>query len=335
MAIGSGLSGSFGYSKQGSAYTTRTAPAKFIRHRSCDFQPVYNRVQGEGIQSGALGFRSDQLVQTHQAGTASVEFDVVTLNMVQLFDQLMGSSAVSAQQGGTAAYLHTLALADPGPNQSARGMTLQAGVPLRDGTVKAKEIVGARATSATFSVGIGELLTCQMEFDGYKYDTTQALASPSYVTSVPFHFGHAVLKLGTYASEAAVTGIRAFSCTINRPHDTEDFTFNSSGYKSAPVLNGMTEISGTIEADYGVVADFETPFTGKTHPSLVFECVHETVIASSYYPTFRITLPGIHISGPGQNVAGYDVPTNQWNYNWVYDGTNLPKIEVISTETSV
>ena len=62
MSIGSGLSGSFGWSKQTTDYATRVAPAKFIRHRGCDFQPVFNRVQGEGIQSGALGLRGDQLV---------------------------------------------------------------------------------------------------------------------------------------------------------------------------------------------------------------------------------------------------------------------------------
>lgn len=333
MSIGSGLSGSFGWAEQGSAYGTRAAPSKFIRHRSCDFQPVFNRVQGEGIQSGALGPRSDQLVQTHQAATASVEFDVVTLNMVQLIEQLMGGSS-SAQQGGSAAYLHTFSLQDP-TTAVKLGLTLQTNVALRAGTDKAKEIIGARPTSATFSVGVGELLTCQMEFDGQKYDTSQSLASPSYVSGLPFHFGHANLKLGTYNSESAVTGVRAFSCTINRPQDTEGFIFNNSGLKQAPVLNGLTEISGTVEADYIATADFEDRFTGQTYPSLVFECVTTTAIASTYYPTFRITLPGVHFSGPGQNNDGYDVPRNQWSYNWVYDGTNLPKIEVQSSETSV
>jgi hypothetical protein len=265
--------------------------------------------------------------------TASVEFDVVTLNMVQLVEQLMGGSS-SAQQGGTAAYLHTFNLQEPS-TAVARGLTLQTNVALRGGTDKAKEIIGARPTSATFSVGIGELLTCQMEFDGQKYDTTQTLASPSYVSGVPFHFGHANLKLGTYSSEAAVSGVRAFSCTIARPQDTEAFSFNASGLKQAPVINAPTEISGTIDADYLATADFEDRYTGKTYPSLVFEVVHETVIASTYYPTFRITLPGVHFEGPGQNNAGYDVPRNQWSYRWVFDGTNLPSIQVMSSETSV
>jgi hypothetical protein len=332
MAIGSGLSGSFGWSKQTADYSTRVAPAKFIRHRRCDFQPVYNRVQGEGIQSGALGLRGDQLVQTHQGATASVEFDVTTLNMVQLAEAIMGGSS-SLQLGGTAAYGHTFALADPSASV-AKGLTLQQNVALRDGTNKAKEITGARVTSATFSVGVGELLTGQVEFDGRKYDDGQSLAAASYVSGLPFHFGQARLDAGTYASETALTGIRAFSVTISRPQDTEAFTFNASGFKSAPVLNAPTEITGTIEADYLATADFEERMTDMTLPSLVFTCRGDN-IASSFDRLFQVTIPGVHIEGPGQNNDGYDVPRNQWNYTWKYDGTNLPTIYIISTETTV
>lgn len=330
MAIGSGLSSSFGWSKE-STYGTRVAPAKFIRHRRCEFNPVFNRVQGEGIQSGALALRSDHYVQTHQQATASVEFDVTTLNMVQLFENLMGTTAVSAQLGSTAAYSHTLTAGD----NLGKKLTVQTNVPLRDGTAKAKEIVGAKATSATISTGIGELLTCQMEFDGQKYDTGQTLASPSYVTGLPFHFGQANLKLGTFSSESAVTGVRSFSVTINRPMDTEAFTFNASGLKQEPVLNAPLEITGTVEADYLASADFETRYLTNTFPSLVFECVGTTLIESPYFPMFRLTLPGVTFDGPGQNVDGYDVSRNQWGFTYRFDGTNHPVILIYSSETTV
>lgn len=334
MSIGSGLSGSFGWSKQATDYATRTAPAKFIRHRGCDFQPVFNRVQGEGIQSGALGLRSDQLAQTHQAATATVDFDVTTLNMVQLIENLMGGSSSGVITG--AAYGHTFTLQDAS-TAVAKGLTLQQNVALRGGTDKAKEITGARATSATFSVGVGELLTGSMEFDGRKYDTAQTLASPSYVAGIPFAQRQATLKLGTFSSETALPAgtVRAFSCQITRPMDVEDYTFNASGFKSAPVLNGNTEITGTVEANYLATADFEDRFTGMTFPSMVFEVVGDTLIAGSSYPTFRITIPGVHFEGPGQNNDGVDTPKNEWTWSWKYDGTNLPSIYIISTETSV
>jgi len=332
MSIGSGIGSSFGY-KVESTWGTRAAPDKFIRHRSASLVPMFNRVQGEGIQSGALGLRGDHLVQTHQGATASVEFDVVTLNMLSLIKVLMGGGS-SAQQGGTAAYLHTFTLADT----LTDSLTMQVNVPLRGGTDKAKEVTGAKPTSATFSCGVGEILTSSMEFDCEYWDDSQSLASPSYVSGVPYHFGEAALKLGTYSSESAVTGVRAFSCTIERPHDTEAYRFGSTT-KQEQILNAPTSITGSIEADYIATADFEERMTDMTLPSLVFECVGtvatgKPAIATTYFPTFRITLPGVHITG-NQTTEGYDVPRTSWDYEWKYDGTNLPNIQIMSSETSI
>lgn len=331
MSIGSGLSGSFGWSKETVAYGTRVAPAKFIRHRQCEFTPMLNRVQGEGIQSGALGLRSDQLVETHNAATATVELDVTTLNMVQLWENLMGATASSVQQAATAAYLHNFILAD---NFAATGksLTLQQNVALRGGTNKAKEITGAKISSATFACGIGETLTAQLAFDGYKYDTAQTLASPSYVSGLPYHFGQTSVKVGTYGAEAQVDGVRSFSVTVNRGMDTEAFHFGSTR-KQQPVLNAPTEITGTIEADYNLTADFEDRFTGMTFPSIKFIATGAS-ISAPYNAYWAITIPGVHIEG-AQNNSGYDVPRSQWNFTWKYDGTNLPNIETISTETTV
>lgn len=328
MAIGSGLSGSFGWSKE-STYGTRVAPAKFIRHRKCELLPEFNRVQGEGIHSGALGPRSDRLVETHKQATASVEFDVTTLNMVQLWENLMGTTTSSTQQSSTAAYSHVFTLAD----NVDKAMTLQTNVALRGGTNKAKEVTGAKATSATFSCGVGEMLTCAMEFDGQSYSTAQTLASPSYVSGIPYHFGQGVVKMGTFSSEAQISGVRAMSLTVNRGMDTEAFQFGAT-IKQQPVLNALTEISGTIEADYLSTANFEDVFTGLTFPSLVWVFTG-AVIESSQYNVLNITIPSVTIEGPGVSSDGYDVPRTTWDWRWVYDGTNLPTISQKSTETSV
>jgi len=328
MPVGSGLSSSAGYSKE-TVYGTRVAPAKFIPHRRFDINGIYNRVQGEGIVSGALSPRGDQLAEVSTAGTASLECDVQTLNMVRLIENLMGGSS-SAQQGGSAAYLHTFTLQD----NLGKSMTLQSNAPLRDGTAKAKEVTGAKATSATFSVGVNELLTMQMEFDAQGYSTSQSLASPSYVASKVFNFKQAAFKLGTFNSEVAISGVRAFSCTIERPMDVDAYQFGASGVKQQPVLNGLTSITGSIEFDYVAVADFETRMSAMTLDSLVFECVTTTAIASTYYPTFRITLPGVHFEGM-VNAEGTDVVRPTFSFTHLYDGTNMPFIQIMSSETSV
>lgn len=336
MSIGSGLSSSFGWSKETVAYGTRVPPAKFIRARTAKTEYLPNRVIGEGIQSGTYGLRGDHLVRTHEAASASVEFDVPSVGALQLWENLMGGSSSSVVSGS--AYGHTFTLQDIDAATS-KSLTIQTNTALRGGTDKAKEVTGAKATSATFSVGRGELLTCSMEFDGRKYDTGQTLASPSYVAAPAydklFAFRHAALKLGTFGGESAVDGPFAFTCTINRGMDTEDFRFGNSGLKSRPVLNTWTEITGVIESDYIATADFEDRFTGMTLPSLVFEVVGDTAVTGAVYPTFRITLPGVEFTGPSQNNDGPAAPTNQWAFTWRWDGTNLPTLYQINAETSV
>lgn len=317
MAIGSGLSGSFGWSVETVAYGTRVAPAKFIRHRSCSFDFAPNRVQGEGIQSGALGLRGDHLVETHTQASATVEFDVTSLGTLQLWENLMGPVSTT----GAGPYVHTFRVADTYAATS-RSLTLQQNVALRTGTNKCKEITGAKASSATLSCGVGELFNASFEFDGQGYSTAQTLASPSYVTGLPFHFGECAVSLGTYNSESAVTGVRAFSININRPMDTEAFQFGATT-KQQPILNGPTEVSGTLEMDYLATADAEDRFTGMTLPSL-------KVLFTKGSSSVLIQIPGLHFEGPAQNNEGYDVPRNTWNWTWKYDGTNLPVIVVTS-----
>jgi hypothetical protein len=317
MSVGSGISGSFGWSKESVAYGTRVAPAKFIRAKSVNFDYAPNRVQGEGIQSGALGLRGDHLVETHKQSSATVQFDVTTLGTLQLWENLMGPVSTS----GAGPYTHVFTLADTYAATN-RSLTLQQNVALRTGTDKAKEITGAKATSATISCGIGELLSCEMQFDGSGYSTAQTLASPSYVSGLPWHFGEAVVNLGTFGAEAQVNGVRAFQVNINRPYDTEAFAFGSTT-KQQPILNGPTEITGSLEMDYLATADAEDRFTGMTLPSM-------TIVVTKSTSVFTITVPGVHFEGPAQNNEGYDVPRNTWNWTWKYDGTNLPKITLVS-----
>lgn len=330
MPYGSGLSSSFGVSKE-STYGTRVAPAKFIRVRNADFQREQNRAQGQGITAGAPLARGDHYVETHDWASATVDLDVQNVGMGVLLENLMGTTATVAQQAATIAYLQTHTLGD----NYGKSLTMQANVPLRTGTAKAKEINGAKISQATFACGVGEFLTASLTFDGRAYDTSQTLAAPSYVTTNPFHFKYMNFKLGTYASEAAVNGIRSVQVQITRPMDADDFTYNNSGKKVEPVQNGDVEFAITVESDYLATSDFEDRFTGLTSTSMVWEFVGPTAIASTYYPTFRITLPQVWVDGPAMNVAGTDVARTQYTLRGTYDGTNMPKIEYMSTDTAV
>ena len=95
------------------------------------------------------------------------------------------------------------------------------------------------------------------------------------------------------------------------------------------MLNGNYEIS---DPHCGLAVEDDHPgFDDREHSELLVG-VRGPVITSTYYETLRFTLPSVYFSGDIQGVSGPDTLSNQWNYTWKYDGTNPPKIELITTD---
>lgn len=333
MAISSGLSSQLGYAAE-STYGTAVTVTKFPRHNSASFSRTANRVQGAGIQSGVFGPVGAHYIEATSAAEGSIELDVQDKGHLLLLKHLMGSGS-SAVASGTA-YMHTMTLADP----VGLSLTMQVGRPTRGGTVVPQTVAGCKITGAEFSCQAGELLSSSYTIDAQKVDNSTALASASYLSgATTFHSGLMALKMGTYSSESAVSGVRGVSVSISRPMDTEDYTTAGNvagvGLKSEPVINDFAEITGTVTADWLSKSTFEDLAAGMSPTSLVWEFVGTTAISTTYYPTFRITLPSVYFEPSSQGVDGVGELTNDWSFVWKYDGTNLPTIKVQSAETSI
>jgi hypothetical protein len=259
----------------------------------------------------------------------SIDLEITNKNMGLLLQALMGTSVTPVQQAVTAAYLQTHTLADT----AGKSLSIQKGVPLTTGTVTDKSFLGCKVTSGEFSCGVGEMLTGTFEFDGRDCDETQTLAAASYSNMSPFHFGQLGVKAGTYSSETALDGIRKVSCKIERPQDVERFYANASALKKEPISNDLTKISGTLETDY-VATTLDDLHTSDNATSLVIEFIGP-LIASTYYETFRITLPAVRFDEGPPVVDGYGVVKPTFNFVGLYDGTNMPKIEYMSTDTAL
>lgn len=332
MAIGSGIGSQVGYSLESGSYGTYTAPTKFLRAKSYSITPKHTRVQGEGIQPGILGPYGPHYVETAQAAEASLAFDVQTTVMGLLLQATTGgTSSAVAVTGSTGAYLHTHTLGD----NTGKSYTFQSGRPARGGSVIPATLSGGKVTSAEFTCEANGILGATLSIDGQKWDNTTALATASYVASSVFTGKEMALKMGTVGGEAAVAGIRSVSVSFSRPMDTEDYTANATGLKAEPVQNDVVDISGTLKADWLAKATIEDLASANTSTSLVWEFVKATAITGSTYPTFRVTLPGIYFESAGQDVAGRDVLTTDWAFTWRYDGTNLPSIVQITTDSAL
>jgi hypothetical protein len=266
---------------------------------------------------------------TRREGQGSIDMEVANKSMGLIIQALMGTSVTPVQQAVTAAYLQTHTLADT----AGKSLTIQKGVPLTSGTVTDKTFVGCKVLSGEFSCEVGGMLTASFEIDAKDCDETQTLAAASYSNMSPFHFGQMALKTGTYSSETALDGIRKVSCKVERPQDVERFYANQAALKKEPISNDLTKITGTLETDY-VATTLDDLHTSDGGTSLVWEFVGP-LIASTYYETFRITLPVVKLDEGPPVVDGYGVVKPSFNFTALYDGTNMPKIEIISTDTAL
>ncbi len=330
MAIGSGLAIQLGWSAE-STYGTFVAPTKFARIKpEVPITPANKRVQGEGLAAGAYGPYAGHYVETTKGGSAQVSMDLHNKGLGLLLQSLMGGTITPVQQGATAAYLATFPLADP----AGKSLTVQAGSPYVGGTVLPQTMRGSRVTSATFSCTAQGVASAQFSLDYREHSTTDSLATASYSATTVFHGGQLAVKKGTYASETALTRVSAADVTITRGLDTEGFYAGQAGLKTDPLLSGWTAITVNVTQDWQDKATFQDKALATANESLVVEWVGP-VIASTYYETFRVTVPGVLWEPAVQSPSGLGVQSRAWKGTWAFDGTNLPKIETISTDTTL
>ncbi|CBG71869.1 conserved hypothetical protein [Streptomyces scabiei 87.22] len=328
MAIGSGLGAQLGIAAE-TTYGTFVAPTKFIEFSKESLALKKTTALSSGIAAGRLLGLSARRVLTRQEVQGNVDFEVTNKGMGIPHQALMGTTVTPVQQGVTTAYLQTHTLA----SVAGKSLTIQKGVPLTSGTVTDKSFVGCKVTSAEFACAVGEMLTCSMEFDGKNSDESQTLATASYPSMTPFHFGQMSLKTGTFGTETALDGIRKVSCKIERPQDVERFYAGQAGLKKEPIENDLVKISGTLETDY-VSTALDDLHTSDGATSMVWEFVGP-LIASTFYETWRLTLPAIRLDEGPPVVDGFGVVKPSFNFVSLYDGTNQPKIEIISTDVTL
>ena len=333
MAIGSGLGSQFGFSAE-TTWATRVAPAKFLRAKTYTLSRTSGETQGEGIQTGNFGDLASQYVEPISGGAGQVTLDVPQRGAGVIWNTLMGGTVTPVLISGTS-YTGTFPLADT----LNKSMTVQTGNPRRDGTVVVHELTGTKVIGAEFTCGMGEILTCSLDLDAKAWSDAQTLATAAYSAAAPndnpFSFRDMAVKIGTFGAEAAVTGVRGINVKIDRPHDTADYNANTGGLKSQQVLNGATQITGSISADWLDKATFQDRANTTATTSMVVEFVQATAVSGANFPTFRLTIPGVIFTQTTQGVEGRQELTHDWSFRWAYDGTNQPTIATISADSTL
>lgn len=333
MAIGSGLGSQFGIAPQ-SAYITYTAPTRFYEVTKANVGKVKNTASWKGLAAGRFGARSDGRVVTTKAAKVSIDELVVTnKDMGLLLNQIFGGTVTPVAQSAPTALLQTHPLAD----NFGKSFTAQQGNPLTGGTVVPQSAIGSKVLSAEFACGVDDLLTVKVEADARDITEAQTIVAASYPTGRrPFHFAQMGVKIGATAVGAtAVSGVRKVTCKVDRKLKTDMYYANAAGLKDEPVTNDFVEVSGTLSVDYKVAADFADRFRDDTQFALVWEFVGPN-IATTFFETFRLTIPAAFLDGETPGADGPDVIQTDFPYTAYIDiaqTVNMVTCEYMSTDT--
>ncbi len=287
-----------------------------------------NILTSNGLRGGTRNLRrgSRRVVSSRDA-TGNVVMEVPTTTFGRWLKQLLGGTPTIAQQGGTTAYLHTYSMGD----MTGKSQTLQKQLRRADGTtVEDFTIHGAKTMSGEFTIGVDQILQSSFAMDGEDIDTSTAGAAASYTNVKLFHFKQGALKV---AGSTVTNGLSA-GVTITNALKTDRYYLGSAGLKKEPVDNDFPTVTGTLSAEFDSAATFYDRYAADSSAELILEFVGD-VIASTYYETFRITVPDVRFTGGTPTVGGPDVVVNDVPFEGQYDGTNAGvKIEYMTTDTA-
>ena len=325
MAVGSGIGASFGI-KDESTFGTYVAVDRWWPGGSFFIKPEITTASVEGLAAGRMGDPDEVVVG--KKGVGQWQGQVPTVKFGTAFKHLFATTPTPAQQAATAAYLQAYTLAD----NFGRSVCAQAGVPLATGTVQPYTGTGGKITAIELSSEVNTPLMATIDFNFQNVVDSQALAAPSYVANSVLNA--LVVKLGTYASEAAVTGIRSASVKLEREMDTQ--RPGLPGAYPEPIMVGQGfKVTGTIAPDFVAKADFADRFLAGTSTALVLEWTGP-LIASTYYHQITITCPKVRFRDAVPGVDGPEIIKGSVAFDAFVDATNgLVLGSIMSTDTTI
>ncbi len=290
----------------------------------------------EQIQSNAMiggggasrhARRGSRRVTTTREGVGSIPFEVATVGFGRQFNQLMGGTPTIAQQGGTTAYLHTYAMGD----LVGKSQTIQK--QLRDSSdaeVESFTFSGAKVMGGEFSIDVGGILTYTPEFNAADVVTNVAAAAVSLTTPKLFHYKQTAITV----AGVAATLVNSCSIKFTNPSKTDRYHLGSAGVKKEQVANDFAVIEGTINAEFDAPATFYDRYVADTPVALVLEFVGD-LIASTYYETFRITIPEVRFGGDTPKASSPDLIMQDVPFAGYWDGSAADAtITYMTTDTA-
>ena len=280
MALGTGLASQFGFVAEGS-WNTAGTPNVFLPLVSESMGLDIERMESKAILANRQFMTSEQWAPGKRMAGGDIQLELPSVDCGILLHHMMGGSAGSTTRTYTPA------------NLTGKGLTVQIGVPDVTGTVRPKTYSGCKIASWEIGGAAGEIATWGLSFIAGNETTATGLATATYNTgaAIPFTFtGATILIAGTTTPVS--------KSTISGDNKLERRYFEGSSITSEPLQTGLTEITGSIDIEFGNNYTDYNRFVNATESALVLNFVSG---AKSLAMTMNVRYDGDtpKVGGPG------------------------------------
>jgi hypothetical protein len=329
MAIGSGLGSQIGFAPE-TTYGTAETPTTWLEARSAGLEIQVEHMMSEALRAGLKVQRADRQVVNRKGVNGEIELDVTSNNMARFLRHCMNDDrAFSTTKTGSNPYTYTYELGDPATCPS---MTMQVGVADIGGTVRRMDATGCYVSEFSLSNSVDEILQVSATIDG-----RDMIPSASAVTSATYATGTEPLTFagGSVSVAGSATPVRSFELSVSHGIDLERYQINSTTLKSRPIRNALTEITGTVEMEFGQssVGTWGTDtlvdkYRAGTTIAVAGTWTGSTAITGTAFPSLAVNLDSCIITACTPVLDGPEIIMLSVEFMALDDGTN-PPIELV------
>lgn len=336
------LDSQIGYKKE-TTYGTPVTPDKFPEFTNSTAAWEPERTSGSGLRVGRIMDRADRRSLTSEVSSGSFDVEPKSKGLLQLFEGVLGTGAVTQVSGAAYQGLFTPKTSDYLPSY-----TIQTGTPLIGGAISPVTFAGAMFQGFHFSASNKAAPKLTFDWMAQSYSTATALATASYLTGdVPFDWPGVYCRIGgsvtvptataLASGGTSVADVKDFSLDWSNGLDTEGFNMGGAGKRSRAQLLGKRVGTGTITAEWDATT-YRDAFLADTSLPLVIGFALPTAIAGSNYPTLEFTIPCLKLEGELAKPTDDGAPiTQSMNYT-IYDGGVAASplyVAIVTAETSL
>ncbi len=322
MAIPTSLSAQLMTSEE-VTYGTPVTPDRGYEFRSESLKLDIERIESQGLRSGARVLRSDRWAAGKKTVSGDVVLELMNKSFGRWFKHAFGGVA-SAQPdavGNPTVYQHTFT-----PGDLPAGQTIQVGRTDVGGTTRPFTYHGCKVGGWKLECAVDEIATFTASIVGEDEDNATSLATVSYPASLSLMtFTQGTLSIGGSAVDvksASVEGANGLA---------EDRYFLGSSLRKNPLEANLREYTGQLESEFTDLTAYNR-FLNGTEAELILLFQGATITGSYKYET-KVTA-NVRFDGETPSIGGPEIVMQSLPFKVVDNGTTSIKVEYQTTDTT-